>query len=479
MGNKKKIVISIGVAVAALIVLYIGLSNFFMSHFYFTTTVNGVAIGGSSVEDAKSKIEKEVSTYELAITTRDGSVEKLTGTEIEMGIAWNQELEYYLEQQNGFDWVFKLFVPDNYVKTLGISFDEKELSKQIKDFFCMQPQMQVKPQNAYVEYKDGAFFVVEEVLGTAIDKSMLYRNVKDCIRNLDNELNLETTRCYYEPTLTADNEKFDTVVEQLNKVLGTVITYEIGKNKEVLDAATFADWLYVNGDFEIVVDETALGGFVKELGKKYNTAYTAKKFMTSYGVEVTIPNSHYGWKIDNKAEKAAIIEEILAGEKVTRDLHYSMTAHSHEGPDYGDSYVEINLTAQHLFMYKNGELVVETDFVSGNLANNWNTPTGAFSLTYKQKDAVLRGENYATPVTFWMPYFGNVGMHDATWRSEFGGDIYKTDGSHGCVNLPWSKAKIIYENIEQGFPVLCYELPGTEPVPEVVDPLSQFMWGGF
>ena len=158
-----------------------------------------------------------------------------------------------------------------------------------------------------------------------------------------------------------------------------------------------------------------------------------------------------------------------------------MTANSHEGPDYGNSYVEINLTAQHLFMYVDGELIVESDFVSGNLANGWDTPTGAFTLTYKDKDAVLRGENYATPVTYWMPYAGNVGMHDATWRREFGGDIYKTDGSHGCVNLPWSNAKIIFENIEQGFPVLCYKLPGTEPVPvvepEVLDPWAQFFPG--
>jgi len=344
-------------------------------------------------------------------------------------------------------------------------------------FVCMQEDKQVKPENAYVAYEDGAFVVKEEVLGTAIDKSKLQRSLRDCIKNIDEELNLADAGCYYEPTITSDNEKFEAAIKQLNKALETVITYEIGNSREVLDASVFKDWLYVNNALEAAVDEDALTAFVKEMGRKYNTAYSAKKLMTSYGVEVTIPNSHYGWKIDNKAEKAAIVEEILAGEKVTRDLHYSMTANSHEGPDYGNSYVEINLTAQHLFMYVDGQLVIESDFVSGNLANNWNTPTGAFSLTYKDKDAVLRGENYETPVTFWMPYFGNVGMHDATWRNEFGGNIYMTDGSHGCINLPWSNAKVIFENIEQGFPVLCYELPGTEPVPVTPDPWAQFFLG--
>lgn len=477
MEKKKKRIIIIGAVVAALIMLYIGLSYFFMNHFYFTTTINGVSVGGASVEGAKSKIQNAIDSYELSIVERDGSTEIISGKDIQMDITWKNELDNYMANQNGFAWVLKLFSPDTYDKTLGISYDEAALSKKMEALSAMQEEKQIKPENAAVEYKNGAFIVKEEILGTAIDKSKLHRNLKDCIKNIDTELNLAEDGCYFDPTLTADNEKFDTVVEQLNKALDTVITYEIGKSTEVLDASIFAEWLYVDNAFNPCVDEDALNEFVKGLGRKYNTCYSAKKLMTTYGIEVTIPNSHYGWKIDNTAEKAAIIEEIFAGEKVTRDLHYSMTANSHEGPDYGNSYVEINLTAQHLYMYVDGELIVESDFVSGNLSRNFITPTGAFTLTYKDKDAVLNGEDYSTPVSFWMPYAGNVGMHDATWRSEFGGNIYKTDGSHGCVNLPWSKAKIIFENIEQGFPILCYELPGTEPVPEVIDPYAQFFMG--
>ena len=139
-----------------------------------------------------------------------------------------------------------------------------------------------------------------------------------------------------------------------------------------------------------------------------------------------------------------------------------MAANSHEGNDYGDSYVEINLTAQHLFLYKEGKLVIESDFVSGNHARGFDTPTGAYGITYTQKDATLRGDNYETPVSYWMPFAGNVGMHDASWRSQFGGSIYKTAGSHGCINLPPSVAKVIFENVSKNYPVLVYELPGTE-----------------
>jgi lipoprotein-anchoring transpeptidase ErfK/SrfK/predicted nucleic-acid-binding protein len=211
-----------------------------------------------------------------------------------------------------------------------------------------------------------------------------------------------------------------------------------------------------------VVDEEAVLEYVKSLAGKYNTAYKAKEFETSYGQTITISNGFYGWKINNDEEVAQILDDLAGGTSVTREPVYSQTANSHSDKDWGNSYVEINLTAQHLYMYKDGKLVIESDFVSGSVAGNHNTHTGAFAVTYKTLNAVLRGPDYETPVTYWMPFNGDEGMHDATWRSKFGGNIYKTNGSHGCINLPKSVAKTIYENIEKGYPVFVYNLAGTE-----------------
>ncbi len=94
--------------------------------------------------------------------------------------------------------------------------------------------------------------------------------------------------------------------------------------------------------------------------------------------------------------------------------------------------------------------------VSGNADSKHATPPGIYSLTYKEKNATLRGENYAAPVSYWMPFNGDIGIHDATWRSKFGGQIYITDGSHGCINTPYDVASKIFEYITQGTPVICY-----------------------
>ena len=247
-----------------------------------------------------------------------------------------------------------------------------------------------------------------------------------------------------------------------------------------MDGTTISTWLSEGTDEKVSIDEEEVLAFVKTLAKKYNTAYSPKELKTSYGTTVTITGGFYGWRIDNGGE----VEQILADlkpERMWRESLYLTTANSHGEHDYGDSYVEINLTNQHLFLYKDGKLVVESDFVSGNLSKGHDTPTGAFGLTYKTMNAVLRGPDYETPVTYWMPFNGDVGMHDATWRNKFGGSIYKTSGSHGCINLPASAAKKIYETIDKGYAVLVYRMPGDNPtvvqqpqadVPSVINAIS-------
>ncbi len=236
--------------------------------------------------------------------------------------------------------------------------------------------------------------------------------------------------------------------------------------RETLSGDRIHEWLTPNADGSAGVDSGKVSAYVKELADKYNTNHKSKTLKTSYGKTVTIKGGSYGWKINQAAEADELAALIRSGESQSgREPVYSQKAASHGANDYGDTYVEINLTAQHLFFYKNGSLLVESDFVSGNLSKGWGTPAGSFPLTYKQRDAVLKGENYRTPVDYWMPFNGGIGMHDAKWRSSFGSTIYKTGGSHGCINLPHSAAKKIFENISAGMPVLCYNLEGTEKPP--------------
>lgn len=462
--NRKKLLIILGSVVAAVLLVYVGLSIFFMSHFYFNATLNGKNVSGYSADKVFDNWEDEIGNYSLKIVESDGTESELKGSDIDMVLQWDDTIARMISKQNGFAWPAKLFNPDQNTSEAIVTFDEDKLDSTLNGFSFMDKSKQIDPVDATVsDYdKNDGYTLVESVPGTAIDKPVLKENIEKALYGLADTYQITEGNGYLAPKIANDDEKLLAAIDNMNKYAGSEIDYEIGSEKETLDINTFADWLSVNDNEKAEIDEEKVADYVAELGTKYNTYGKSKQLATSYGTTITMSNCHYGWKIDAETEAAAIIDDIKGGEKVTRDLNYKYTAASHTGNDYGNSYVEINLTAQHLYLYKNGSLVIDSDFVSGNPSKGNATHTGVFGVTYTERDATLKGQNYATPVSFWMPFNGNEGMHDATWRSSFGGSIYKRNGSHGCVNLPYSVAQTIFENVSAGFPVFVYELAGTE-----------------
>ncbi len=462
--SKKKVWIIAGAIAAVLLLIYIGLSFFFMSHFFFGTTINGMKVSGCSVEGVQKKIEDQVGGYVLVIYERDGTTEQISGDSIGLSPEFDDSLEKLVAKQNGFAWIVKLFAGQRLENETLVSYDETMLKEMVRELPCMDAEKQIAPEDAGIsEYNEAdGYTVIPSVPGTMIDETALLDAVRDAVAGVTSELSLLETGCYVEPKVGDDDDKLLAAIEVLNGYAKAAITYEVGDDVWELTASTFCDWLTVDDDFAVSIDEEQVADYVSGLAGTYNTFYSAKTLDTSYGQTVTISRAAYGWKVDSEAEKTRIIEEIQAGETVSRDLNYSCTANSHGEHDYGDSYVEINLTAQHLFLYKDGELVIETDFVSGDESDGNSTPTGAFGITYTQRDATLRGATYETPVSYWMPFNGNIGMHDATWRKSFGAAIYKRNGSHGCINLPYSAAETIFQTVYTGYPVLVYELAGTE-----------------
>ena len=170
-----------------------------------------------------------------------------------------------------------------------------------------------------------------------------------------------------------------------------------------------------------------------------------------------------GWKIDQAGEAQALADVIRTAQSQSREPVYASKAVDRSAAEWGSTYVEVDLSGQHVYMTKDGAVVWEAPCVTGNVSKNYTTPPGLYSLTYKQRDRVLRGQKqadgkyeYETPVSYWMPFNGGIGLHDANWRSKFGGTIYQNSGSHGCVNLPPDKAAALYDLVYTGIPVICY-----------------------
>ena len=471
--QKRGFPVKIGILLLTMLAaIYFGTAFYFNSHFLPSTSLNGHSISGKSIEQVERMITEEINGYSLTIETR-GEPETLNGTDISVKPEFGGSIQKLLKMQNPFAWPMAFASRQDFTEETIVSFDKDKLKERIKEFSFIQEENQTPPKDAYCSaYSKEGYKIIPEELGTKIKKKRLRLVLKDSVSSLKETVSLGKEGCYVTPKVTSSNQGLSHLVDTLNKYTGVTITYKIGDKQETLDGSITNTWMNVN-NMEISINEQAVEEYVTILASAYNTVFRKHTLATSYGKTVEITSGDYGWKVDKEGEKAKILEDIKNGESYERELTYAQTANSHGEHDYGDTYVEINLTTQHLFFYKNGSLVVESDFVSGNLSKNYDTPTGIYGLTYKERDAVLRGENYASPVDYWMPYCNNVGMHDASWRSSFGGNIYKTSGSHGCVNLPPAAAKKIFENIEDGDPVIVYTLPGTESPAAVAKEAAQ------
>ena len=437
------------------------------------TVINEMDMSDKTVEQVKEEIMSGLDGYVLTIRERGGNEETISGEAIGLRAEFDGSLEALLEDQNPMDWWKRKWNPaqDNgadgsggiWIETM-LAYDEELFSQAVKELDCMDEASMALPEDARIsEYQPEtkSYEIIPAVQGTTLVLENVEQAVSEAVLSLSSEVDLEEKQCYTKPAVDTEDEGLVSLAAQMNQYASAVVTHTLGSRQEVLDGDTIHQWIVTDGA-AASIDESQAAAYVKALAKTYDTAYQTKTLKTSYGKTVKITKGNYGWRMNQAAETAAILEIIRNGEQQTREPEYSQKAASHDGNDYGDTYVEINLTAQHLFFYKNGKLLVESDFVSGNESRGWATPSGAYPLTYKERNATLKGEGYATPVSYWMPFNGGIGMHDASWRGSFGGTIYKTNGSHGCINLPPAVAKTIYENISAGMPVLCYHLEGTE-----------------
>jgi len=467
--NKKRILkIVLSVVLVLLIVplcfLYLFVAYYYRDRFYANTYVNNIDISNMTYEEAENLISSEVRSYVLSIEGRNGVYDTITGNSINLHLLYSKDLSEFIQEQNTFGWPVDIFKKHYHETDTMLTFDETLLEEEFKRLAFLKEENNIMPLNARIsEYGENGYEIIPEQHGAKIIEDKLYEAITDAINLLKPKLFLEDIDCYEKPVIGSDYPPLVKAVEEMNKLAGAEITYEFGDAVEVLDGKIISQWISVSDDYEVTFEpEAGIKEFVDYIGKTYNTFGKTRTFKTSYGDVIKVSGGDYGWWLNRPKEAEELLELVKSGARLKKEPVYYQTAQQYGDDDIGNTYVEVNLTAQHLFFYKDGELILESDFVSGNLAKNWGTPTGTYPVQYKQRNAVLVGEDYETPVDYWMPFNRNIGFHDASWRKDFGKDIYKTKGSHGCINMPPKAAEIMYNNIKRGVAVVVYELPGTE-----------------
>lgn len=459
--NKKKLFQSndkgnIIILIALVVMAYLLASIYFANHFFFNTVINGVNVSLKAHDEVEDIIGGYVKDYELQLIERNGEIEEIIGQNIGMQYNEKNSISNIYRIQNPFIWITSLFKSQKYYTNDLFVYNKDYLENKINELNCLNKVI-IEPQDVSFKYSNGSYEVVEEVYGNKIIKNRLKEAIKISILKGRRKLDLNENLCYENPKFTLNSDDTTETKNLLDKYVKAKITYIFGSESETLDGDIINKWLSVDENLEVVINKKAVMEYVVGLSKKYDTVGVTRNFKTAIGITVEVKGGLFGWKINRATETKALLENIKLGEVLEKEPIYTQKALSRDENEIGNTYVEINITRQYLWFYKDGKLITRGAVVTGNPNKGYSTELGTYMLNYKQKGTTLIGPGYEAEVTYWMPFYGNIGIHDASWRYSFGGDIYKRNGTHGCVNVPLYLAKTIFDNIEAGTPIICYE----------------------
>ena len=462
-----------GVAAAMVVVaagcVYGAGTYYFSNKFFVGTSINGLDCSMKTAAQVEDLIAQKVEDYSIDVKTADQGDQSIEGSSIDYKYVPDGGIQTLLDKQKPYEWVKGFFEPSTYSAEENISFDENKLKEQMLSLNCAKEENQVAPENAYVAFQDGQFVIVPETQGSMLDETKALQALEDAVSDSKTEVDFSKLDVYQKAAVTKDDPTLQATLSECNNYTKASITYTFGDQTEVLDGNTIKDWLQFDENGQFVKNDDALKQKITEwvagLAQRHDTLGSSRSFTTTSGNTITVSGGEYGWQINQSEEVNQLFNEITTGQTVSREPLYSSRAATYGPPnDIGSTYIEVDLSAQHMYYYQDGSVIFDSDFVSGNMSySDRATPTGIYSLYYKKSPDVLRGKalpgggyEYETPVTYWMPFCGGVGFHDANWRSSFGGDIYLTNGSHGCINLPPSKAAELYNIIQTGVPIVMF-----------------------
>ena len=439
---------------AGIFLAYLAASVYFMEHFFLGTAVNGENVEFQTVKQVNSLILEQAEGYGLTLLERGGTEESVTAQQLGMSFSETENVRNYKRVQNGFLWPRMFWQQDTYQIAPDITFDEETFDETLASLSCVREGEE--PEDARVELTADGYELYPEQQGSRIKEDVLKEQVRAAAETLTETVDLEEAGCYEAPSLTADSPEITELAAKLDQWFATEVTYEFGSQTEVVDSSVVAGFIQLDG-CEASLSEEAVRAWVAGLADRRDTYKKSRQFNSTLRGVITVSGGNYGWQIDQETETAALLASVEKGETAAKQPAWSREGKAWgDNNDVGDTYIEVDMGAQHMWAYKDGALLIDTDVVTGNISRNYGTPSMVAAIQYKDRNAVLRGDNYATPVKYWMPFYGNYGIRDASWRREFGGTVYLTNGSHGCVNTPPAAMKVIFENMDSGTPVVLY-----------------------
>lgn len=457
---------------------YVLLAFYYRDGFGLNTWINGVYCTGKTVEEVNAELLSQMKAPIVVITDQDGKSYTIDMEQAGFTGDYLPSLNRYMQEQSAWLWVDNITFHREHELVPAATYDEEQLRAAFLELDPIRRELQsFTGYGLCFNAKDG--YRLYDSLSNRLDTEKVFQVLKEGIDEGNYVLDLREIDCYYDIPLTKEQEEIRQFGEKVEAFEQCNIVYDMGDEQDALDPSTMATFLktepagerqgtglpdeipVVDEAGNLVLDEEGIAKFVAAIAREYDTYGKERTFQSTRGDAITISGGTYGTRIDQEAEVAWLLEHLLSAESHNETVQLHIPAYEREAfvrgrDDIGDTYIEIDMTEQMLYYYEEGELMLETEVVTGNTGRRMGTPEGVNYVYAKQKNRVLRGPGYASPVKYWMPVRGNIGIHDASWRSEFGGTIYQTNGSHGCINTPTDKMAELYDMVKEGTPVIMF-----------------------
>lgn len=426
-----------------ILIIYFAGVYYFSKYTYPNTIVNGKNLSFEPIDTIFDGIELR----DITITDKDDNEYSLSPKDLKFTAEYEKEMNI---EQNIFVWPVEILSEHIYDNPVTKSINDSNLKTWINNSDLLKNMQE--PKDAKIVKDNDEYKIEKEDYGNTLDGDKLYSAIEKSF--LDSKESLVLKEEYVQPVVFEKDLVENT--ELLNKLLKANISIKLNDGTVIkLDDME----KFVN-EKEAKVDSEKIKEYVNGLKNQYDNLSKARNFKSSYGTEVSVPPGNFGTQIHLDKTVAAIDEALNKAEETTVDIAYTTTAVNNG--EIGNTYIEISLANQNMWFYKDGNLVTETPIITGRAG--WSdTPKGVWKIFIKEQNRYLRGKNYdgtkyESWVNYWMQITGpGVGIHDSSWQSSYGGNLYKTArGSHGCINTPLNIVRTIYENVDNGTPVIIY-----------------------
>lgn len=431
---------------------------------YPGVSVAGHDLSGLSRVDARNKLRDLPTGRTFTIKVDDKT---FTVTNDQLGANYNIDstidLAYQVGRSDGLPLVGIFTSAKNGQLGYSYQLDTKKLSKYTTE---LTDKVGVQPTNAQIVIKDGVIEVVSNKDGMVIDQNDLNNLLTMAMTDgRDQTISIapKPIKAQIQLPQTA-NAKDKTEV-----LLARKLTLVSGARTFTADRKAIGHMLEYKvvrdgsgAELSANISKSQVEGWVQSVANQINQAPISKKVIVANGDKQSVEREgRDGVAVDQSAASAAI----YSGLSENKDVNFSLTTtpipfkteyNRIVTLDYG-RYIEINISKQQLYVYQDSNIIFTSPLTSGAVGKGLGTPTGLFSIYEKRRNTYLNGAAYGWDynlfVNYWMPFSGGVGLHDAPWRSVYGGSDYYWGGSHGCVNLPRATAAFIYDWSSIGTPV--------------------------